>query len=179
MTYNKLTVYKKHLRRELYFNSVFLIVGIIFLSFILWGAFSKPIALVCTPLPLAMVIPCFFELKNILHLLRELNGIAIEKTINKTHTVSLYRPHVRAMVRSRGRYSFSTECYGIRIIAPDKKKYYYFFDGLMLLDKEGWKRIEEKFYRDLTLQYYQGTNIIRTIENDPYFLRIGLRERID
>jgi len=173
MYYDKLAIYKKHLRRERRLDTVLLIWQILFTALILWGVCAKPQAFLILLLPLALwalLLPRFLERRR---LWRELGAIKERKAINKTYDITLYRPRVTFMIRTEGGRGYRAHyLYGIRIKAPDKRKYYYLFDELLHYEKENVQRIEEKLYRELTIQCYEGTSIIRTIEKDPHFLRI-------
>lgn len=94
---------------------------------------------------------------------------------NHTYEVKIYRPKIRHMTHTeiRSKYRSNIYYYGITFSDESKKKYYFFFNFEMLnLSKIEIKKIEEKLWRELTLQCYENTSIIKTIENDPYFLRI-------
>ncbi len=96
--------------------------------------------------------------------------------LSDTYEIKLYRPKIRLMRHSEsiyGRPKTNVYYYGITFLDANKKKYYFFFNFEMInLSKLDIKKIEEKLWRELTLQCYENTSIVKTIENDPYFFRI-------
>jgi hypothetical protein len=94
---------------------------------------------------------------------------------NTTYDVSLYRPKITYLTRSvrRTKYTSDIFCYGVVFHGANKRKYYYLFDvEIRNMTKDEAKRIEEKIWKELNIQCYENTSIVKTIENDPYFMRI-------
>ena len=91
--------------------------------------------------------------------------------INKTYEVRLYRPKFVYLTRPRGKYTYYV--YGIKFYGADKSKYYYFFDEeLTDLHGDRHRMVQETLWRELYIQCYENTSIVKTINNDPYFFRI-------
>ena len=122
-----------------------------------------------------MLLFLFSLLKNN-RLLRQFATIIESNTESLTYEVALHHPKVTPLLvgESRGLGSGSSvrmNYYGVEFKAPDKKKYYYFLGECRTYDKTAGDKIKSKFDCDLTLQCYQNSTVVRTIENDPYFLR--------
>ena len=75
-------------------------------------------------------------------------------------------PKVRSRVDSSPRY------YAVRFMDGERNKYYYFFEEDLRYDKESIDKIHQKFKGDVSMQCYEGTNIVKTINNDLHFLYI-------
>ena len=132
--------------------------------------------LVVDLLLLAFVLLFLFSLMKNNRLLRQFATIIESNTESLTYEVTLHHPKVTPLLigESRGLGSGSSvrmNYYGVEFKAPDKKKYYYLLGECRTFDPAANAKIQEKFDRELTLQCYQGTTIVRTIENDPYFMK--------
>ena len=185
MYYDKLKTYKKCIQRERKFSVFYVVfssVGVLFCLIELLSLFSVKVSFLSLllfflffGLPFLLLLLFGMRLlKKADRILKQLSDIEKNKVINKTFEINLYRPKIKFMTKSEfgRRYRLTREYIGITIIDHDKNEYYYFFDECMNYSKENINRTYEKFYRSLSIQCYQGTSIIRTIQNDPYFLRI-------
>ena len=171
MYYNKIERHKKFILRERKLSIVFAcFCGVMVAVWLLcmfydldgiWGA-------------LIFAIPVFFFVWDILtknRLLKQLSSIEINKTINKTYDVKLYKPKVVLLNKADvGKHSISNFYYCIVFRDHQKNKYYYFLDEYKLLYGERIKSIRERFDRNVTLQCYDGTSIIRTIDGSVCYL---------
>ena len=88
--------------------------------------------------------------------------------------VRLCCPKVRPVAFSgfratRKRYSRNRRVIGIALTDEKKGKYYYFFGETLELTPLQRRSLVEKFSGDLSVQCYDGTRMIKSIENDPYF----------
>lgn len=175
MYYDKIEKQKKHIKK-LYTDAIgatiffgafsVLFIVLLFISYdwrcLLLGSLFLIVSIIC----LSAVI----ERRK---LLRQFSTILNNKAINKTYNVSLYRPKIKFLVRGTGYKGHTPTYYGITFIDANKNKYYYFFDEEIDSPlKAELKQIEEKLWKELTLQCYENTSIVKTIENDPYFIRI-------
>lgn len=173
MYYNKIDKYKKYILHEKRWNVFFVILGAFLTALILWGAFSSPKAIVVAVLTL---LPAFLGILGIIknnRLLNELSSIEKGQVISKTDEIKLSYAKVVFLTKTEyhGRLYYHPKYYGIKIIDDQKNKYYYFFDGYFEYDKYAIDKIRGKFSRNICIQCYKCTSIIRTVENDPYFLR--------
>ncbi|MBQ9112400.1 MAG: hypothetical protein IJY08_02355 [Clostridia bacterium] len=143
---------------ELLCAFVFLVMSVAF------GAWSGLWAVVLFGGLSALFLP---PLMNCNSLLRQFERIKI----NKTYAVRLYRPKFIYLTRSRGKYS--CHYYGIKFYGADKRKYYYFFDEeLTEIHGDLHRTVQEVLWRELYVQCYEGTSIVKTINNDPCFFRV-------
>lgn len=95
-----------------------------------------------------------------------------------TYEMKLYRPKVKMIAHSgfrtsRRRYSREKRFIGITFIDEKKGRYHYFFGDTWVISPSEVKDLKEKFYRDISIECYKNTHIVKLIENDPYFLGIG------
>ena len=94
-----------------------------------------------------------------------------------TYEMKLYRPKVKMIAHSgfrtsRRRYSRKRRYIGITVIDEKKGRYHYFFGEIWVLSPSEVKKIKEKLCRDISIECYKNTSIVKIIENDPYFLDI-------
>ena len=173
MYYNKIDKYKKYIIREKRWNIFLVIWGVFLTALIIWGAFSSPKAIVVAVLTL---LPAFLGILGIIknnRLLNVLSSIEKHQVISQTYEIKLSSPKVVFLTQTEyhGRRYYHPKYYGIKIIDDQKNKYYYFFDDYFEYDKYAIDKIREKFSRNICIQCFKGTSIIKTVENDPYFLR--------
>ena len=179
MSYDKLKHNQEYVRTERLSALCISFLCLFFVGVLLWLGFFKlkPLALLIVPLILTLGFLSLHATMKNHRLLKQLHYLSTQKTILKTYDATLYRPKVRFMVENRfspsGKYR-PCYLYGIQIVSPDKRKYYYFFDELLHNDKSTIEKIEEKLYREFHCQCYENTSIIKTFEDDPYFLKIHL-----
>jgi len=171
MTYNDITKYKRTLRRELTVEIIFIVFWSIMLGLLILPAFKTPqTLLICIPFSLLLALFLHFNART-RSIMKQLNTIEQNKLINKYREVKLYRPKVTLLQKYRFRRSFTAnEYYGFYLTDKDRNKYFYLFYESNRISNEYFKGMQEKLWRELTLQCCEGTNIIRTIENDPHFL---------
>lgn len=175
MYYDKIEKQKKHIKK-LYTYSICGVMFFIAFSVSFIVLFFKNhdlISLLASLFFLGFATICILSVIEKHQILRQYSIITTDKVINKIHEVKLYRPKIKFMVRGTGYKGHTPTYYGITFIDANKNKYYYFFDEEIDRPlKAELKQIEEKLWKELTLQCYENTSIVKTIENDPYFIRI-------
>ena len=177
MYYDYLERQKKYILRER--RMVIILLSILWLPFgtlLCMVLIDKNIRgiLLISALLLPITMFFLFDIYKQNQLLKQFSQIEEKQRINKTYQLSLYRPKVGFLVKTKlSRYAHhAVEYYGLVLTDYQKNKYYYFFGEHICYDKETVKRIQEKLYRELHLQCYEGTRIIKMLENDPYFLKV-------
>lgn len=158
---------KKQLRKEHRFNIFLLSAGCFFLSLTVWATFFDLRALILA-LPSAALL--LFSIRHIVQNRRLLKQIANITSI-QTREILLSRPQIAFLASPRRSYASIPQYYGITVTDCRKNKYYYFFDECVPYDKAHVQHIREKCNGELRIQCYESSSIIRTIENDPRFLR--------
>lgn len=176
MNYNKLEAYKKPLLKSRRASRIWSILFLAFAGF--WGVlglvFGEPKVILAMVIFLIPVIFFWLSIRADERVLAQLDRIQKNQTLNKTYEKRLYRPNFQYMTRSAGKYG--GYLYGIYFLDENKNKYYYFLNAEMYYSRFGFgethKQLQEKFYRELYVQCYENTTIIKTIENDSYFVSI-------
>lgn len=173
MYYDKLEMQKKYIMKERKVNIFLLSVGLFFLILFLWATICDLRGLFLSWMPVMFVLLVVKWIMGNNRLLKQFSSIVENNSINKTYEITLDSPKIvfRACPKIYTNVSSLREYYGITII-DDQKKYYYFFDECVWYDKASFKRIQEKLSQELHIQCYENTCIIRSIENDPRFLRV-------
>ena len=172
MYYNKIQEYKKPLlklrRTCIVFSIVFFVIWIIFVLFSIvagWRAF------VVSSIWLIPLLIYLYGAKKYNLILYQLSSIWKNQTINKVYEIKLSHPKIQFMTRPLGKYS--SYYFGVILIDEQKNKYYYFFDEeVSLLEKYDLYNLKQKFCRELSIQCYENTTIIKTIDKNPRFIRI-------
>ena len=169
MYYDKLNEFKRPMIKARNWF-VFVIAMWLFVAFcflVMSVAFGKWRGLWAVVLFGGMAVPFLPSLIKYNRILRQFDCIRI----NKIYEVRLYRPKFIYLTRPLGKYSHYY--YGIEFYGVDKKRYYYFFDEeLTDLNGERHRTVQEALWRELYIQCYEGTSIVKTINNDPYFFRV-------
>ena len=101
----------------------------------------------------------------------------------KFYDVNLKNPKVKLLLVSQGRHSFSRSLLGVVLIDENKNRYYYILPETVLLDWENLvsaqNKIKERFNREICIQCYENTNIIRSVDKNIHFLRFRLGKLCD
>ena len=102
---------------------------------------------------------------------------------HKTYDVKLKSPRVEFLLVSKGRHSFSRLLLGVVLINANKDRYFYILPENVLLNWEEFvsaqNKIKERCNREICIQCYENTTIIRSVENDVHFLRFWLGKLCD
>ena len=173
MYYDKLKNQKKIISKEMKMNIVVLICGLFFFILILAVGFASANAFLFLPFPLILISLSIKWITVTGGLLKQFSSIEENGTLNKTYALNLCCPKVRFIrFPDSSRYSsFSSPYYGISL-DDGKHKYYYYFDEILRYEKNSFNEITKKFDKNIVIQCYHDTFIIKTIENDPFFVRI-------
>ena len=114
-----------------------------------------------------------FSFSNIIennNLSEQLSYICDNQALNKTYEKQIHCRKIKLYTRyftKRSSYVF-----GIVLIDESKNKYYYFFDEkIMSIYNINYKSLKNKFCKDIDLLCFKNTSIIKTMENNPYFLQ--------
>ena len=124
-------------------------------------------------LPLPMLIAFICPLIKYARLLKQFSKIKE----GAMYELISYRPKVTFLTYKSGlRYVHDILCYGVTIYDyRTKTKYHYLLGEAFKLDKDGIEKVQAKLFKELHIQCYAGTTLIKTIENDPHFLKIRAR----
>ena len=161
--------HKKYILRNRKIAVFTLIIGLVFLVLLLWASFKKPNALWITLIPLAVILIASICIATTNRLLKQFSKIQIsqisEIKISHPKIDFLTTPELTPIAHNvRQKY------YGIKIIG--EQKFYYLFGECYRYNAEDLKKIHTKFNDEISVQYYEGTTIIKTIQNDPYFMKL-------
>ena len=160
---------KKYILRNRKIAVFTLITGLIFLVLLLWASFKKPNTIWITLSPLAVILIASICIATTNRLLKQFSKIQIsqisEIKISHPKIDFLTTPELTLIAHNvRQKY------YGIKIIG--EQKFYYLFGECYRYNAEDLKKIHTKFNDEISVQYYEGTTIIKTIQNDPYFMKL-------
>lgn len=173
----------KIIRKEIIKQSAFACVSAIPGLVLVLLAFGK-----ASPLPILVISLVFFVPAVVLWLstLKYKNvyrQYARLQNTNKTYDVKLKSPRVKFLLISEGRHSFSRLLLGIVLIDGNKNRYFYILPETVLLNWEEFvsaqNKIKERCNREICIQCYENTNVIRSVEKDVHFLRFRLGKLCD
>ena len=160
---------KKYILRNRKIAVFALITGLIFLVLLLWASFKKPNTIWITLIPLAVILIASICIATTNRLLKQFSKIQIsqisEIKISHPKIDFLTTPELTPIA-----HNVSQKYYGIKIIG--EQKFYYLFGECYRYNAEDLKKIHTKFNDEISVQYYEGTTIIKTIQNDPYFMKL-------
>lgn len=175
----EMKIIRKEIIKHSVFASVSTIPGLILAGFAFGKAFQLPI----------LVISLVFFVPAAVLLIGAMKRKSIYKqyaSIQNTHKICDVRlecPKVKFLLVSQGRHSFSRFLLGIALIDKNKNCYYYILPETILL---GWEelvsaqnKIKERFNREICIQCYENTNIIRSVDKNIHFLRFRYRKLCD
>ena len=133
-----------------------------------------------SPFPMLVIslvffVPAVLLLFGVVKYRNICNQYASIQNTSKTYDVRLKNSKVKFLLVSQGRQSFSRSLLGIALIGENKKRYYYLLPETVLLDRENLilaqNKIKEKCNREICVQCYKNTNIIRSVDKNIHFLR--------
>ena len=156
---------RKYLSRDLAIGIIMLVTGLTLV------AISLPPRVI--PIIIMGLFITFISLKFIVpsvNLIRQLTKI---KTVN-TQDILLSQPKITFLVLPASyttRHNVKLKYYGL-IIKNGKKRYYCLFEACYLYNNLAIEIFREKFDRELTIQCYEGTSIVRSVENDLHYYKI-------
>ena len=160
--------HKKYILRNRKIAVFTLIIGAAFFILLLWRLFKKPNALWITLIPLTVILIATICIITTTRLLKQFPKIQTyqisEIKIFHPKIVFLTTPELTPIA-----HNVCQKYYGIKIIG--KQKFYYLFEECYKYTAEDLKKIYTKFNGEISIQYYEGTDIIKTIQNDPYFMK--------
>ena len=175
----EMKIIRKEIIKHSVFASVSTIPGLILAGFAFGKAFPLPILVISLVffVPAAVLLIGAMKRKSIYK-----QYASIQNT-HKTCDVRLECPKVKFLLISQGRHSFSRSLLGIALIDKNKNCYYYILPETILLDWENLvsaqNKIKERFNREICIQCYENTNVIRSVEKDVHFLRFRLGKLCD
>ena len=160
--------HKKYILRNRKIAVFTLITALIFLALFLWASFKKPSTIWITLIPLSVILIATICIATTNRLLKQFSKIQIsqisEIKISHPKIDFLTTPELTPIAHNvRQKY------YGIKIIG--EQKFYYLFGECYKYTADDLKKIRIKFNSEISIQYYEGTTIIKTIQNDPYFMK--------
>ena len=161
--------HKKYILRNRKIAVFTLIIGLVFLVLLLWASFKKPNTIWIAFIPLAVILIASIYIATTNRLLKQFSKIQIsqisEIKISHPKIDFLTTPELTPIAHNvRQKY------YGIKIIG--EQKFYYLFGECYRYNSEDLKKVHTKFNDEISIQYYEGTTIIKTIQNDPYFMKL-------
>lgn len=174
MCYDELRNYRKIILKGRRINIFMLVIWAFPIPFLAWAALNDFRASFIIFLPMIFMLLSIKLIIDDNRLLNQLSSIEENNTLNKTSEYILQCPKVVILrvPEVRATYSRSPCYYGIRLTDVNKNKYYYFFEDTLRHDNDSINMIIEKFNREIHIQCYENTSIIKTIEKSPRFIHI-------
>lgn len=173
----------KIIRNEIIKHSVFACVSAIPGLILAVFAFGKASPLPILVISLVFFVPAAVLLSGAIKHQSVYKQYASIQNTQKGYDVNLKNPKVKFLLVSQGRHSSSRSLLGIVLIDENKNRYYYIFPATVLLDWENLvsaqNKIKERFNREICIQCYENTNVIRSVEKDVHFLRFRLGKLCD
>ena len=175
----EMKIIRKEIIKHSVFASVSTIPGLILAGFAFGKAFSLPILVIS----LVFFVPASVLLSGAIKHQSVYKHYASIQNTQKVYDVNLKNPKVKFLLVSQGRHSSSRSLLGIVVIDENKNRYYYIFPETVLLDwgnlVSAQNKIKERFNREICVQCYENTNVIRSVEKDVHFLRFRLGKLCD
>lgn len=161
--------HKKYILRNRKIALFTLTIGLIFLAMFFWVSLKNLNIIWIAAIPLGIVLIAIIYITTLNRLLNQFPKIQPSKTceikISYPKIDFLTTPELTPVTHNvRQKY------YGIKIIG--EQKFYYLFGECYKYTADDLKKIHTKFNGEINIQYYKGTTIIKTIQNDPHFLKI-------
>ena len=174
MYYDKLRKYRKIILKDRKINIFLLIIESLPVPFLAW-AMLEDFGSIFILLILIMLI--LLSIKWIAannRLLNQLSSIEKNDTLNRTSQFILHCPKITLLrvPEARPFPSLSPDYYGLMLSDGSKNKYYYFFEEPLHHNKDSIDKIIGKFKRKISVQCYEDTFIVKTIENASCFIHI-------
>lgn len=165
----------KIIRKEIIKHSVFACVSAIPGLILAGFAFGKVSPLPILVISLVFFVPAAVLLSGAIKHQSVYKQYASIQNTQKGYDVNLKNPKVKFLLVSQGRQSFSRSLSGIVLIDENQNRYYYLLPEIVLLDRENLilaqNKMKEKCNREICIQCYEHTNIIRSVDKNIYFLR--------
>ena len=159
--------HKKYIIRNRRIAIFTLIIGLILLVLFLWASFKKPNIIWITLIPLAVILIASICIVTTNRLLKQFSKIQI----SQISEIKISHPKIDFLTTPQlTPHNVRQKYYGIKIIG--EQKFYYLFGECYKYTADDLKKIHTKFNGEINIQYYEGTTIIKTIQNDPHFLKI-------
>ena len=151
---------------------LYLILSLVIITFIFSRLLNNffPFLLLFLLLLAVGAVMSFHSLIQYRRILRQAQSI----TSSETEEIILYHPTVKFLTRAEmiGRYRSQAYITGIELIDEKKGKYTYLFKTDLKVREDTARKIKEKLQRELHVQCYCNTRILRFIENDPHFFAL-------
>lgn len=161
----------RNIKRSLRCHYLFITVAAVFLIALLLDMFVDLEFHWIIVFPIAIIAASVSKIVSTAIFIKQFSRVQFGK-INNIKIASSSISHL-CYVEYITRYLTHTHFYGIKITdKQNKKKYYYFYEKSYEYSQEDMRYIKSKFEREINIQCYEGTNIIKTIENDPHFLTV-------
>ena len=165
---NRFASHKKYILRNRRIAVFTLILGELYLVLFLWAAFKNPLVVWIVLFPLIVIIDSAAFIVATTRLLKQFSKIQT----SKANEIKIFQPKINFLktpefTARHVRMKF----YGI-IIIVGKQKFYYLFGDCYNYNAKDLKKIYAKFNNEISIQYYEGTTIIKMIQNDPHFMKI-------
>ncbi len=173
-TYDRFADQKKYLLKNRKFSISFLIYSFFVLLLFIFVVVKVGDLLYILLLPLALMTFAICGLVKYNRLLKQFSRIKA----GEIYEIKLYRPKVTLLLYtpfSTRKYHKKILFYGVTLTDYQKKKYHYFLGEAFELDNQDTKKLKAKLYRELHIQCYENTTLIKIIEDDPHFLKIKAR----
>lgn len=174
MNYNTLEKNKNMIMKVRKRTAVFmsLYIGFCVMPWLLLSVWTSMSILRILPVILAFIalaIPLMLDIVKTNSLIKQVSFVEEMNGIKEVYDVKLDNP--RFFFLSDGGNKTYKHCYGIGLKSKDKKKYYILFDGLKVISYyEDLETLVSIFSREFTLQCYEGTTIVKTVDNAPFCL---------
>jgi len=179
MINRKLQMSRNYLRNEMITHIFFFFFMLILSVFFFMISSKNLLNLFLSFLFFSISILFLIQIRTYRCILKQFRLLEINLAGQAKEEASIYKPKIRFLAFAKFRHGFyrakaDTMFFGFIIIDHTKKKYYYIFEDAICLNNHDLKKIQEKLDRRFSIQYYRGTSIIYTIENNPHFLHMFL-----
>lgn len=161
--------HKKYIRKDRNLFTWVLIWGLVIFFMLLVAVIKNPNDIWLILMPMAVIIFAWTQIISANCLLKQFANVNT-KNISE---IKILNPKIKFLTHvevSAISHTGRSRYYGIKLIG--EQKFYYLYGEHYKYTAEDIKKIRTKFKGEISIQYYEGTTIIKTIENDPYFLKI-------
>ena len=166
----EMKIIRKEIIKHSVLTCIFAIPGLILAVF----TFGKTSPLPMLVISLVFFVPAAILLVDVMKRKSICKQYASIQNSQKTYDVKLKSPKVKFLLVAEGRQSFSKSLWGIVLIDENKNRYYYILPEVVLLDWENLileqNKMKEKFNREICVQCYENTNVIRSVDKNIHFL---------
>lgn len=161
--------HKKYILRNRKIGIFTLMVAVIFLVMFLEISFNNPSIVWTIVIPLSVVLIAVIYIASLNRLLKQFSRIETSRICE----IKFFSPKFDFLTTPEltpVAHNVRQKYYGIKIIG--EQKFYYLFGECYKYTAEDLKKIHTKFNGEISIQYYEGTTIIKTIQNDPHFMKL-------